>query len=66
MRWRSGLLTVLGALLLCLLGAVVLWRRAAEERSRLRAELDRALEEVDVLRGHRLRPTDEAPLRKVD
>lgn len=65
-RWRSGLLTVLGALLLCLLGAVVLWRRAAEERSRLRAELDRALEEVDVLRGHRLRPTDEAPLRKVD
>lgn len=65
-RWRSGLITLLGAVLLLLAAAVVLWRRAAEERSRLRGELDRAMDEVDVLRGHRLRPTDAAPLRKVD
>ncbi len=64
-HWRTGLLVALGGLLLLLAGVLVLWRRAAEARSRTRAELDRALEEVDVLRGHRLRPTDDPPLRRV-
>lgn len=64
-RWRAGLLAVLGVVVLLLVGVVVLWRRAAEGRARVRAERDRALDEVDVLRGHRLRPADDPPMRKV-